>query len=99
MNGMFIARGKDLHAGRSLPRLEITDLCPTILYSLGMAVPNGLDGRVVTEIFTDRHLAENPVRYVDYDLRSGGVDGGQPSYTDEESRVVEQSLRNLGYIE
>ena len=99
MNGMFIARGKDLHAGRSLPRLEITDLCPTILYSLGMPVPNGLDGRVVTEIFTDRHLAENPVRYVDYDLRSGGVDGGQPSYTDEESRVVEQSLRNLGYIE
>ena len=99
MNGMFIARGKDLHAGRTLPRLEITDLCPTILYSLGMPVPNGLDGRVVTEIFTDRHLAENPVRYVDYDLRSGGVDGGQPSYTDEESRVVERSLRNLGYIE
>jgi predicted AlkP superfamily phosphohydrolase/phosphomutase len=99
MNGMFIARGKDVHAGLRLPRLEITDLCPTILYSLGMPVPNGLDGRVVTEMFTDRHFAENPVRYVDYDLRSGGADGGRPTYTDEESRIVERSLRNLGYIE
>lgn len=57
-NGIFMARGPHIRAGQSIERARIVDLAPTILYHMGAPVPPGMDGRVLTEIFTE-HAGRN----------------------------------------
>lgn len=98
--GMFIARGKAIRSGISVPPLNIVDMFPTILYSLGMRIPRALDGKLVTEIFTEDFIAKNPAEYIDCSLdREDGFPTSPVTYTEDESLKVEQSLRSLGYID
>lgn len=77
--------------------LNLYDVCPTVLALLGQPVPDGLDGRAPTEIFTGAFLETNPLR------RAGaspgrGTDGGS-EYSQDEAAAVAEHLKDLGYIE
>ena len=49
--GIFLAQGPGIKGGVHLPQNQISDLAPTIMHLLGEAVPEIMDGRVLTEIF------------------------------------------------
>lgn len=49
-DGIFIANGPDIEQGGSTD-LEIFDVAPTILHSMGHPVPSEMDGSVATEVF------------------------------------------------
>ena len=98
--GIFLAKGPGIRQGLVLPALSITDVAPTLLYTLGLAVPSDLEGDVAEQIFAPAVLQEHPVR------------SGEPTQVPEafpqwpatkedpegEAQVLER-LKNLGYVE
>ena len=78
---------------------SLLDIAPTALYALGVPVPEGLDGRVLTELFPESFLRDHPVSFSGpgaptVPSRSEGKD-----YGDEEEESVKERLRSLGYLE
>jgi predicted AlkP superfamily phosphohydrolase/phosphomutase len=97
LDGILAIRGAGIRRVARLPRARIIDLAPTILYMLGEAVPDDMDGRVLTEIFEPDRLARHPV--VSCTSRSSDPREDAPTYSAEESEVIEGRLRDLGYLE
>lgn len=100
VDGIFIANGPCIWRNLSIPPLRIVDLFPTILYALGLGIPQGIDGRVVTEVFIPEFLAKHPPEYVNVDLaREDRLTDGTTMYAEDESKKIEDHLREMGYID
>jgi len=94
--GVFVAVGADVPKGVTVQGLNLVDVAPTLLYALGLPVPQDMDGRVLTEIFTEQHVAAEPPSY-------DAADGAQSSdagfaYTPAEEAEITKQLRDLGYV-
>lgn len=64
LEGIFITAGPEVIANPGpLPNLAIEDVAPTVLYLIGLPVPEDMDGRVLTEIVTPTVLASRPVEF------------------------------------
>ncbi|MCI0372168.1 MAG: hypothetical protein L0214_12555, partial [candidate division NC10 bacterium] len=100
--GVFLARGPGIRKGERLAEISILDVAPILLYSLGLAVPGDLPGRVQEEIFEPATLDRRPVQFSSpappVTARSGGEVTG-PVLGQEEEAVLTERLRELGYIE
>ena len=75
---------------------SLMDLAPTILHYLGLPVPEHMDGKVLTEAFTEAFNSENPVQFAASDLTGGGAAG--QVYGAEEEALVLEKLRGMGYV-
>jgi predicted AlkP superfamily phosphohydrolase/phosphomutase len=95
MVGIVGLNGPGVRRGVTLPEGSLLDLAPTILHYMGLPVPSYMDGRVVTEAFSDAFNEANPVQMVDIDLTGGGMEEG---VSDEEEALVMEKLRDLGYV-
>lgn len=95
LHGVFLACGPDFRSGYQLEGARIVDVAPTLLHLQGIAIPQGLDGRVLTETFSPTSLAaqSDPVYEASEDLptQSRGY------CAEDEARVLER-LRSLGYL-
>jgi predicted AlkP superfamily phosphohydrolase/phosphomutase len=96
--GVFIGAGPSFVPG-SLPRpLQIVDVLPTAFRAAGLAVPDGLDGRVAEEILTG--ASRDAVRGVVVGAEPD--EGNEPAeypFSEADERQIEESLRGLGYLE
>lgn len=97
--GILFVHGAQCKQGLAIEKANITDLCPTILALLGVAIPTDLDGRAITEIFTEDFLKANPIEYKDY-----GSGGSQPpnselGYSSSEEAALVGNLKSLGYMD
>lgn len=100
LNGIFIGKGENIRKNVTLPTLNITDLCPTFFYCLGLPVPKSVDGRVIAEMFHDGVIHRDPIRYIDRDIRRDASLGDTETYDSmEESKEIEQTLKGLGYMD
>lgn len=93
LEGILLVRGPGVAAGQSLTGARIIDLAPTILYAMGLPVPDEMDGRVLTELWPGEGGA--PVTFAapaapDRDETTG--------LTPEEEEQVRQRLEALGYL-
>lgn len=96
MEGVVGMRGPGVRPGAKLEGASLLDPAPTILHYLGLPVPEYMDGRVLTDAFTDEFNAANPVQYSDIDPGEGV--GSDSVYSDAEEELVMQKLRDLGYV-
>lgn len=96
MNGIMIGRGPEIRSGVSIEGARIIDYAPTILHSLGVEVPQDMDGRVLETIFAEEFMRLNPVRLSDQ-LSIVEVDR-TGAMTDEESEEIRERLRGWGYM-
>ena len=93
----------ELRSSTRRPGLSILDIAPILLYSLGLDVPQEMEGKLPPQLFEPGWLSRRPLRY---DL------AGQPGkeepvmeqidgaiYTKEDERILMERLRALGYIE
>ena len=96
MNGVLGLRGPGVRPGAKLAGARLVDPTPTILHYMGLPVPRYMDGRVLTEAFTDEFNAANPV--VTSDIGPGDGFGGDAVFSDAEEEQVLQKLRDLGYV-
>jgi predicted AlkP superfamily phosphohydrolase/phosphomutase len=71
---------------------NIVDCLPTILHALGLAVPEGCDGRVIDGAFAETR----PVRTMPDPAESGAA-AGKTLSADEEAEL-RKSLEGLGYL-
>jgi len=99
--GIFVAQGLGIRQGVRLPALSILDVAPLVLYSLGLPVPDDLEGRLPTEVLEPAALQVRPVETV-----SPPKPAVEPSHMpvgpvlDEEAEAeILRRLRALGYIE
>jgi predicted AlkP superfamily phosphohydrolase/phosphomutase len=98
LNGILIMNGKPLLEGKTV-EANIIDLAPTILYTMGLPVPEDMDGRVLTEAFSSTHLESRPVRHVASDKMSSRKEAPKSVYSPDEEEATRQRLRDLGYID
>ncbi len=94
-NGMFVMSGSGIERRGEVPNMRLLDVTPTILYELGVEIPDSFDGVVMTELYSLERLHKQPVRF-----RSSPAETSQPTpvLSTEEQALIEQRLRGLGYL-
>lgn len=102
IDGVFIAAGPEVgRRAEALPDASIVDVAPTVLHLAGVAVPDTMDGRVLTAMLTDE-ARRRPVERAPEgerwpsDAQAAFVETGR---ADEDDDQVRERLRALGYVE
>jgi len=99
-SGTHMEEGILILAGEAIERAalrgaSIEDVAPTIYHLLGLPVPALLEGKVLADaIRSDRLKAPE---MCNLDIMEKGF--SETIFSDEDARRVEESLRNLGYLE
>lgn len=94
-NGIFLAEGPEVIAGKTINGARITDVAPTILHLLGVPTPADMDGRALIEVLEGE--AASPM---EVGAAAGVVaEVGAETYTEEDKIVINERLRALGYID
>src|SRR5262245_42758917 len=103
--GIFIAQGPQVKRGE-IPPVTLLQITPTILYLLGLAVPDDMPGGVVEAALSPEFLAANPVAHVpSYESLEApnrpapamiAASSGEGNEAAE--KEIKDQLRNLGYI-
>jgi predicted AlkP superfamily phosphohydrolase/phosphomutase len=97
-NGIFMAAGPGIRRGASVPALSILDVAPTVLYTLGLPVPEDLEGRVPQQIFEPGYVEAHPIRQgLPARQQQGIVRQSVTMDADIEAEIVKQ-LKALGYM-
>jgi predicted AlkP superfamily phosphohydrolase/phosphomutase len=93
--GLLMVTGKGVRKGARIDGAEIQDLAPTILYAMECPVPQDMDGRVLSEVFTDDFRSQIPILRGD-DRSSRDIHDA--AYTEEAEEEIKERLRGLGYL-
>ena len=99
--GVFIAAGRGIRAGKRVEELSIVDVAPLLLHQLGLGVPDDMAGRVPAELFAAGDLERRPPRRVAASeppvaISSPSID---TELEPEERAAVMDRLKALGYVE
>ena len=97
-DGVFLAYGPGIEAGKMLGRRHITDVAATLLYSLGLEVPSDFEGVVPPAMFSAEHKAAHPI-VIGAATRRGARDDGAQAMDDDEKKQIMEQLQMLGYME
>ncbi|MHC1791153.1 alkaline phosphatase family protein [Solidesulfovibrio sp.] len=94
--GVFALAGPGVAAGVELADANMPDVTPTLLYALGEAVPEHMDGRVLAKAFAPETLAARPVAAAAGAATAGlaGVAAGG----DDGAAAMAEELSDLGYM-
>lgn len=97
LNGIFTIKGKSIKQGTEINNARIIDLAPTVLYLLGLPIPDDMDGRILREVF-DNNISTSSIKYekVASELNKETECG---IYSKAESDEIAKRLKSLGYIE
>lgn len=98
MNGILLLRGPGIKPGAVLKRACLFDIAPTVLYALGLPIPEDMDGRILREAFQPEWLAQRPIESMEMKVPEIDECPGY-DYSEEEADKIEELLRGLGYIE
>lgn len=98
--GVIIMAGPGIKQGHKLREARLADITPTMLALLGVPVGRDMDGNVLVEAMGEGFLRAHPVTYIDsYEAEADfGTSGERAALSDEERGVVEERLRELGYL-
>ena len=96
MDGIFIATGAGIRKGVEITGAEIIDMSPTILYMMGLPIPEDMDGKVLNNIFKSECCEEGKIRTEK--TAPGAKKNDYEGYSESEAKKVEERLKNLGYI-
>ncbi len=100
--GIFIAGGPGIRKGERLDPFSIIDITPTLLYSLGIAVPSDLEGQANLDVFQPDYVAAHPLATGAPSLRPQSADGesdAKEELSEEQEAEVMKRLQALGYME
>lgn len=95
-DGVFLAAGPVVRAGRANGPLDIVDIAPTVLRLADLAVPLSMDGRVIEEAFEGVDAGSRRAGDSSPSPREVQQDSGD--YSEEEQRAIEKRLKDLGYL-
>lgn len=98
--GMMALCGPTIPARGQQDEVQIIDIAPTVLWLLGIPIPDNIDGRVLRECLDTGQLEEQPPVFsaTDPAEEHGEIKAATWDSPEEEQEVLER-LRNLGYLE
>ncbi len=97
MDGMLVLSGAGrFRAAAQVSGATVMDVAPTLLHAMGLPVPLGLDGRVLSEAFEPQGFAAQPIMHHE-DASAAALEPSE--YSDEEEEGIRAALRGLGYVE
>ena len=98
--GIFLAKGPGIARGVVLEQQSILDIAPTLLYSLGLPVPEDFEGDVIRAAFEPGYLQARPVESGPATIlhAMGTVESDEEEDADSEEKILNR-LRALGYVE
>ncbi len=96
-NGVFIMCGPDIRQGLRLENpVGLTDVCPTLLYRIGLPVAEDMDGRVLLDAFSPEYIRAHRVKTISsYGPRTNFSE--KPIKSNFDSKIIER-LKTLGYL-
>jgi predicted AlkP superfamily phosphohydrolase/phosphomutase len=86
-------------AGCQLKKASLMDIAPTVLYALGLPIPEVMDGKVLTGLFDEAYLQSHPIRFIQSENHAPSPPSDEKDYTVEDEQKVKERLRSLGYVE
>jgi predicted AlkP superfamily phosphohydrolase/phosphomutase len=95
-HGLLLMMGSQIERGAKLDNANIIDLSPTILYAMGLPIPQDMDGRPLAEAFAGDDAPGVPL--LSTVPTSSPQRSEEASYTAEESREIEGRLKQMGYL-
>ena len=96
MDGVLVASGRGIKKNAAIGGAKIIDVAPTILYSMGLAIPQDTDGSVLHELFEAEFEASRSERYSEPVAASGPAE--EATYSEDDEKLIEDRLRGLGYL-
>jgi predicted AlkP superfamily phosphohydrolase/phosphomutase len=97
--GVLIISGPRILGGQLEQDAKIEDIAPTILYLLGIEVPDDMDGRVLSEVFDESYFQAVPPKYTSAQTESDLTESSDEEiYSEEEAEEIRERLRSLGYL-
>jgi predicted AlkP superfamily phosphohydrolase/phosphomutase len=98
--GILILRGPGVQPGVELHGAKITDVVPTLLYLLDLPLPDDLDGTILTPALDEELVRDRLPRSCAGEVgESPEADQESAIYGGDEAELMEQRLRDLGYVE
>ena len=94
--GILIAAGKHFKENQMMNGAKIYDISPTVLYLLGIPVPDDMDGRVLEDAIDRDYLDKTPI---ERGTISEGVDESPQVFDLDETKAIQERLQGLGYID
>ena len=97
--GICVFSGNNIKKGKSLSRvISIMDIAPTVLYLLGVPIPDYFDGEVAKELVAENYCSNYPPEYEKIDLNSVYALAKDKSLTEKEMKFAKDLIENLGYL-
>jgi hypothetical protein len=96
MNGILMLGGEPFLEDTQIENARIIDVAPTILYLMGVPIPNDMDGKVLHEAMVPSSFEDRPIQYEEASTSTSVED--IDVYSDEETEDVRDRLRGLGYL-
>jgi predicted AlkP superfamily phosphohydrolase/phosphomutase len=97
MNGVFMAWGPRVQHGVRVQGATMLDIAPTVLYALDLAVPDNMEGRVLSDVLDPALVAARPLRREP--ALAGPDASSEGAYSAQEQTGIAGRLAALGYIE
>lgn len=95
-HGVFMAVGENVRRNQELPEADILDLAPTILHTMGLPIPDDMDGRVLTEVFVDPGATAATLSVAASD--ESMPEDTEDTYSAEDQEKITERLKGLGYL-
>lgn len=96
MDGILVAQGPHVRQGVVINGAGIIDMAPTILYMLGMPIPDDMDGKPLMDLFESAQ-AQAAATYTEK-REHEAVPAWEHGYSEEEEESVRVKLEALGYL-
>jgi hypothetical protein len=93
---MFIVAGPGVQPGRLREPLQIADVAATVLYDLGLPIPEDMEGQVPVAAFEGSYLAAHPVAFGAASTATEQVPGEE--LPPEAAAEIHERLKALGYL-
>lgn len=98
--GIFLALGKHIKQSFQIQDANIVDIFPTVLFTMGIPIPEGTDGRILTEIFKEDFIQCNHIKISRQQETADYMQAqDERAYSDNEAALIEERLKGLGYID
>jgi len=97
-DGVLIAYGKDIMEDKRISGQKIIDIAPTVLYSLGLPIPDDMDGKVLIDLFNKEFLKVNKIISEKVEEKHP-LDSDHATLGETEQQELEDKLKGLGYLD
>ena len=97
--GIFILGGPGVRSGEHPEPYSILDIAPTMLYCLGLPIPEELEGNVTAAAWEEGYLEAHRPEVVKENAAFPTLDRAESPFSDEEENAIWAQLQSLGYVE